>query len=89
MSCGGRPFGVPGFGPIMTSAVQQQNLKDERMATGSRDGEPQNGQDLGSSDAPTARSPAALIEYEMYSEISCPHRRCVRLSAKPARCEHG
>ena len=76
MSCGGRPFGVPGFGPIMTSAVQQQNLKDERMATGSRDGEPQNGQDLGSSDAPTARSPAALIEYEMYSDLmSTPEMR--------------
>jgi hypothetical protein len=57
MSCGGsglRSFGVPAFAPIMTSAVQQQNLRDERMATGSRDGELQTGQDLGSSDAPPA-----------------------------------
>jgi adenylosuccinate lyase len=62
----------------MTSAVQQQNLKDERMATGSRDGEPQTGQNLGSADAPTARSPAALIEYEMYSDLmSTPEMRSV------------
>ena len=66
------------FAPIMTSAVQQQNLRDERMATGSRDGELQTGQDLGSSDAPTARSPAALIEYEMYSDVmSTPEMRSV------------
>jgi 3-carboxy-cis,cis-muconate cycloisomerase len=62
----------------MTSAVQQQNLKDERMATGSRDGEPQTEQDLGSSDAPTVCSPAALIEYEMYSDLmSTPEMRSV------------
>ena len=48
------------------------------MATGSRDGEPQTEQDLGSSDAPTVCSPAALIEYEMYSDLmSTPEMRSV------------
>ena len=80
------PFGVPGFAPIMTSAVKQQNLKDERMATGSRDGEPQTKQDLGSSDAPTVCSPAALIEYEMPAQ-PVDATQALNLSAGVSNCK--